>query len=201
MDKILLPSRKKNRLEMFLYKEWMFFVTMNTQNHEHIFGEVVGEEMKLNQYGKIVEECRNDLPNHYKNCELFDFIIMPNHIHVIIDIERNNGKIVRNGFKPFPTTKEHWLSEIIRWFKTFSSRKIHQSWLQSFKRQKSFYDHIIRNESDLQRIQEYIELNPYNRDAEKTWSIESFYDVEIMPIKVQVEEWWVLQIKLNINLK
>ena len=85
----------------------MFFVTMNTQNHEHIFGEVVGEEMKLNQYGKIVEECRNDLPNHYKNCELFDFIIMPNHIHVIIDIERNNGKIVRNGFKPFPTTKEH----------------------------------------------------------------------------------------------
>ena len=43
----------------------MFFVTMNTQNHEHIFGEVVGEEMKLNQYGKIVEECLFRLSQQY----------------------------------------------------------------------------------------------------------------------------------------
>jgi len=154
------PSRKKNRLEMFLYKEWYFFVTINVYHHECVFGKVIGEEMKLNTYGKIAEECWHDLPNHYPNCGLADFVIMPNHMHGIIMIEKTDGKIIRNCFKPFPTTS-HNLSEIIRWFKTFSSRKMHESWLKSFKRQKSFYDHVVRNDKDLLRIQEYIELNPY----------------------------------------
>ncbi len=156
------PSRKKNRLEPFLYKEWMFFVTINAYNHECFFGEIIDEDMYLNVYGKIIEKCRYDLPNHYGNCELADIIIMPNHIHAIISIEKMNSNFVRNGLKPFLTTK-YWLSEIIRGFKTFSSRKLHGAWLMNFKRQKSFYDHIIRNEQDLLRIQEYIQLNPYKR--------------------------------------
>lgn len=158
--------RKKSRLEMFLYKEGCFFVTINVHNHACIFWEVVEEEMKLNEYGKIAKECRYDLPNHYKNCELADIIIMPNHIHAILYIEKINKDFVRNGLKPFPTTS-HNLSEIIRWFKTFSSRKIHDIWLKNFKRQKSFYDHIIRNEQDLLRVQEYIQNNPYKRENDE----------------------------------
>ena len=150
--------RKKNRLEMFLYKEWYFFVTINVQNHECVFWEVVGEEMKSNQYGKIVEECWYDLPNHYWNCELLDLIIMPNHLHAVIGVEGGVGE----GLKP-SLTKKYWLSEMLRGFKTFSSRKLHEAWLTSFKRQRSFYDHVIRNEQDLLRIQEYIQLNPYKR--------------------------------------
>ena len=100
-SKELLPSRKKNRLEPFLYKEGYFFVTINVDHHESVFGEIVDEEMDLNQYGKIVEECWCDLPKHYRNCELADFIIMPNHIHAIISIEN----VVGEGFKPSLTNK------------------------------------------------------------------------------------------------
>ena len=53
-----LRSRKQNRLPIFLYREGCFFVTINVQHHENVFGEVVGEEMKLNEYGKIIESCR-----------------------------------------------------------------------------------------------------------------------------------------------
>jgi hypothetical protein len=53
-----LLSRKQNRLPIFLYREGCFFVTINVHEHKSVFGEVTGEEMKLNTYGKIVEECR-----------------------------------------------------------------------------------------------------------------------------------------------
>ena len=175
MNIISNPSRKKNRLEDFLYKEWYLFVTINTQDHITYFGKEENDEIHLNIYGKIIEECWYDLTNHYSNILLDKFVVMPNHVHGIIIIENvgenhchsSQQKSIENvgeGFKPSLTIHNQcWLSEIIRWFKTFSSRKIHDEWLQSFQRQRSFYDHIIRNEDDLQRIQEYIQLNPYKR--------------------------------------
>lgn len=163
MNKINIKNRKKNRLDAFHYNNWYFFVTINVNNHQKVFGDVVGEEMVLNKYGEIVLESICNLRNHYKNCSIWKYIIMPNHIHMIIIIDN-----VGNGLKPF-LTKWHWLSEIMRGLKTFSSLKIHKSWLQSFKRQKSFYDHIIRNENDMGRIIEYIELNPY------AWENDEYY--------------------------
>lgn len=106
-------SRKQNRLPIFLYREGAFFVTINVLHHERVFGEIIGEEMKLNTYGEMVKECRYDLSNHYFNCSLADFVIMPNHVHAIIFIEKESSSFVRDGFKPSPTTK-HDLSEIIR---------------------------------------------------------------------------------------
>ncbi|MCD4797167.1 MAG: transposase, partial [Candidatus Cloacimonetes bacterium] len=63
----------------------------------------------------------------------------------------------RNGLTPFPT---YGLSEIIRGFKTFSSKNINQKSKHKFTWQKSFYDHIIRNDEELIRISDYIEKNP-----------------------------------------
>ena len=162
----MIQARKKNRLEKFLYSNWYFIVTINSHNHIKYFWEVISDEMVLNKYWKIVEECWLDLMNHYKNISLDEYVIMPNHFHGIVIID-NIFDTVGNGFKPFLTKKQHWLSEIIRWFKTFSSLKLHQSWLTNFSRQKSFYDHIIRNEQDLQRIQEYIKNNPYKRQNDE----------------------------------
>jgi len=110
---MVLPSRKQNRLPKHLYREGGFFVTINVHQHQKVFGEVIGEEIVVNEYGKIVRECWRDLPNHYTNCELADFLVMPNHIHAILFLERGAEHVVRNGFKPFPT-KNHDLSEIIR---------------------------------------------------------------------------------------
>ncbi len=160
-----MKDRKKNRLDKFHYDSWYFFVTINVKDNKKVFGEVIDDKIILNEYGKIVEKCIYDLPSHYKDCHIWDFVIMPNHIHTIIILEDSN--FVRNGLKPFPTHK-HWLSEIIRWLKTFSSRKIND--LKNnifFQRQKSFYDHIIRNEEDMNRIIEYIQLNPYKRENDE----------------------------------
>ena len=120
--------------------------------------------MVLNKYGHIIENCYLDLINHYPNCLLDEFVIMPNHFHGIIIIQNTNQPVidlsVGNGLKPFPT--RYSLSEIIRGFKTFSSRKIHELGLNSFIWQKSFYDNIIRNKYSLYYIREYIKNNPIN---------------------------------------
>ena len=160
-----LPSRKKNRLEPFLYKEGYFFVTINVQNHECVFGEVVSEEMKLNRYGKIIEECLLRLSQQYDYVSLQDFVIMPNHIHIVIDIDRDVVGDVRE--RPLQPKKKS-LSSLIWAFKTVSAKRLHEAWFTEFKRQRSFYDHVIRNEQDLLRIQEYIQFNPYNWDTIKT---------------------------------
>lgn len=81
---------------------------------------------------------------------------MPNHFHGLIYIDN-----VGNGRDR--SLQQKWLSSLMGAFKTVSSKKIHEAWLDSFKWQKSFYDHIIRNEEDLQNHQQYIEFNAYAR--------------------------------------
>jgi REP element-mobilizing transposase RayT len=85
---------------------------------------------------------------------------MPNHFHWMIEVEDV-------GNSRDCSLQKKGLSSIIWAFKTTSSKLIHKSWLQSFKRQKSFYDHVIRNENDMNRIIEYIELNPYARENDE----------------------------------
>ena len=89
---------------------------------------------------------------------------MPNHIHGIIVIKNEN--IVGIGLKPFPT---YGLSEMIRGFKTYSSRKINEEIKNSkkFQWQKSFYDHVVRNENELFRIREYVQNNPLKWDLDR----------------------------------
>ena len=90
---------------------------------------------------------------------------MPNHIHGIINIIEIN---VGNGLKPFPT-KKYSLSEIMRGFKTFSSRRINEQQNDfHFQWQKSFYDRIIRDEDELNRIRKYIVDNPPNWEADRS---------------------------------
>jgi len=153
-----MRDRKLNRLRGFNYSQsGYYFITICTKNKEEWFGRIENEEMILNKYGKIVSQCWYDLPNHYSNCSLGSFVIMPNHVHGIIMINDKNA--VGNGLKPFPT---HGLSEIMRGFKTFSSRKINEAVENGnrFQWQKSFYDHVIRNEKSLDNLRQYIQNNP-----------------------------------------
>ncbi len=150
--------RKKNRLWEWLYNRWWFFVTICTQDKISYFGDVdVGADtIRLNSYWKIIEECRNKISSIHENVILRDFVIMPNHIHGILFIDQKQDEAIDN--RPYGS-----LSKIIKWFKQVTTKQLHETWLKSFKRQKSFYDHVVRNEKDLFRIQEYIELNPYKR--------------------------------------
>jgi REP element-mobilizing transposase RayT len=154
-------ERKQNRLKTFDYsKAGYYFVTICVEDRLCRFGEVVNGEMVLNDLGKIVQKCWFDLPNHYQNSKLDEHTVMPNHFHGILIIEP-----VGEGFKPSPT-KTHGLPEIIRGFKTFSSRKINDLKQSHFSWQRSYYDHIIRDDADLNRIREYIRNNP------KQWELD-----------------------------
>ena len=153
-----MRERKSNRLRNYNYSQnGYYFVAICTKERKEFFGRVEEEKMNLNHYGEIVNQCWYELPKHYLNCSLDSFVIMPNHIHGIIVID--NEKIVGNGLKPFPT---HGLSEIIRGFKTFSSRRINEMIKEgdNFQWQKSFYDHVIRNEKSLTNLRQYIMYNP-----------------------------------------
>jgi len=125
----------------------------------------------LNDLGKIVDKCWDDLPNHYPHIELDTFVIMPNHIHGIIMLHDDVGA----GLKPAPTRKRHGLPEIVRAFKTFSSRHINQIrdttgtpvW------QRNYYEHVIRDETSLNDIRQYIIDNPlrWENDEENPTNI------------------------------
>jgi putative transposase len=146
--------RRSIRLKEYDYSEaGAYFVTICTHNREYIFGDIMDCEMKLNEFGQIIMDCWNNLPNHYQHLILDISIIMPNHFHGIIIITNVNN--VGAGLKPAPTIKKrHGLSEIVRAFKTFSSRRINQIrnthgvpvW------QRNYYEHIIRNENELNKI-------------------------------------------------
>ena len=164
VEKKSLPLRKKNRLEKWFYRSGMFYVTINVHHHTCVFWEVINDEMKLNIRGKIVEDCLYRLPQQYSYVSLCGFVIMPNHIHVVLDIDH----VVRDAReRPLHHQKKKSLSSLIWAFKTVSTKQLRLSWFPDFQRQRSFYDHVIRNEADLQRIQEYIELNPYKRENDE----------------------------------
>ena len=158
-------KRKPNRLRDYDYsQDGYYFITICTRGRKEFFGNIREGKLDLNRYGETVNQCWHNLPRHYPNCSLDSFVIMPNHVHGIIVIDNEN--VVGNGFKPFPT---HGLSEIIRGFKTFSSRKINEEIEidNKFQWQKSFYDHIIRGESSLDLIREYIQNNPLKWDLDR----------------------------------
>ena len=156
-------DRKQNRWFGYDYSmPGQYYITICTQNRIPHFGEVIDGKMILNDLGEIVNECWFDLPNHYKHCQLDEFVIVPNHVHGIIEIINDEyfktAVSVGNGLKPFPTI--HGLSEIVRGFKTFSSRKINKSQNNYFQWQKSFHDRVIREGDDLESIRYYIQQNP-----------------------------------------
>jgi putative transposase len=171
---------KSTRLQNWDYSNsGYYFVTTCVKNRECIFGEIVNDKMILNRNGYIVKQCWRDLPNYYDNCKLDSFIIMPNHIHGIIQIKGYKYKSVKKIYdnneignvSNVETIHESslWvkyrrkmlLSKIVGKFKmrtskiiNFNNSKIHFQW------QKSYYDHIVRDEDDLNRIRNYIQNNP-----------------------------------------
>ncbi len=171
-------KRKRNRLKNYNYSEsGYYFVTICSKNKKNIFGGynnyIVGTGLapvrynnntKLSTLGQIIDKQWNDIPNQYDDIELDKYMIMPNHIHGILIINK------RTGASPVPTGS---LSNIIRSFKSKTSieylRWIKKNALNISGQiwQRSFYDHVIRNEESLNKIREYIINNPADWDHDE----------------------------------
>jgi REP element-mobilizing transposase RayT len=160
---------KKYRTESTRLKEYdyskngAYFITICTKNREHFFGDIIDGKLLETKRSKICLACWLDLPNHYENCILDFFVIMPNHVHLIIFIENNDDK-------------KYPVSEIIRGFKTFTARKINdfQNTTGTPFWQSRFYDRIIRTEDELSRIRQYVQNNPANWENDRN-NVENIY--------------------------
>lgn len=164
----ILPKRKSIRLPGYDYSQsgW-YFITICSYKHECIFGEIVDGEMKLNEWGSIIHDIWKSLPNHHP-VELDAFQIMPNHVHFILLISSVGRGIARNA-PTFGDVTAGSLSCIIRSFKSECSKQIHFLFPNIHIWQRNYFEHIIRDDGDLNRIREYIIDNPMN------WEIDEMY--------------------------
>jgi len=166
-------NRKSLRLKHYDYSsEGYYFITIVAQNREHLFGEIVDGVMGLNVAGLMVEELWHDIPNDFKHVKLHEFIIMPNHIHFIIEIVGvplvgtldMQTKIINNIQSKRATTRDApTVGDVIGVFKSKTTNQyikmVKNNTLPPFNKriwQRNYYEHIIRDENDYTRIAEYI---------------------------------------------
>lgn len=148
-----MSFRKPLRLRHFDYASpGAYFVTVCTQGRACLFGEVQDGAVHLSEAGGIVERIWRNLPAHYPAFSVDEFVVMPNHVHGVLLIEKEGGR-------PLPN--------VMRAFKAFSTREIKtrgtakdQIW------QRGYYEHVVRGEEDLAAIRRYIQENPMKWDLD-----------------------------------
>ena len=202
--------RRSIRLQGYDYsQEGLYFITICCQDRAHLFGEIVDGKMILNDAGLQAKKSWQDIPNHFPNAVLHEYIIMPNHIHGIIEFVganqyspnnnspnngspnqtfSDNGNDVENNdkakdlefvnrtknFSPLPNatwrSPSKTIGSVIRGFKIGVTKWMRNNTTVVNVWQRNYYDHIIRNEQDYERISEYIKNNPI------LWKEDRFYD-------------------------
>ena len=158
------PVRKHNRLIQYDYSQnGAYFITICTENRKCILSRGVGATIgrpayaRLTHNGVIVENAIHGIDTHYESVRVDKYVIMPNHIHLLLSIGCANGRPM-----VAPT-----ISRVIQQMKGIATKQIgYNIW------QKSFHDHIIRTDSDYEMIWEYIDTNPAR------WETDCFYTEE-----------------------
>ncbi len=157
-------TRRSIRLKGYDYSQpGAYFITICTQNRECMFGEIIDGEMALNDAGRIVENewLKTDQLRQNIKCDIF--VVMPNHFHGIIVITEPVGAIHESPQRMTITERRNMtLPKIVGRFKMQTSKQINiiRGTLAQKLWQRNYYEHIIRNENDYNRIYEYIQNNP-----------------------------------------
>lgn len=166
---IELPKRKPTRLKHFDYStNGSYFITICTQHRKNILSTIaVGEGFplpRLSQYGEIVDKWILEIPKQYQDISVECYVIMPNHIHLLLSVIKENGRGA-----PSPT-----VGSAMGWFKYHATKEINQLRNTVGEKifQRSFYDHIVRNCDDYREIYKYIHENP------KRWLDDFFFTEE-----------------------
>jgi putative transposase len=169
--------RRSIRLKDYDYsREGAYFVTICTYLREWLFGEIVDGVMKPNEYGRLVEQEWLQTAVLRPNVELDAFVVMPNHVHGIIVITGDKPKIgnkvdnvgtrraVSLPPRRFGSSIPNSLSSIVGSFKSAVTKQINlaRNTPGGVVWQSRFYEEIIRSQSMLDNIRQYIELNPAN---------------------------------------
>jgi REP element-mobilizing transposase RayT len=180
-----IHHRHSIRLKGYDYSQaGLYFVTICVQNRSCLFGKIETDEMILNDAGQIATQCWLEIPQHYPDAVLHECVIMPNHVHGIIELVGANddspplgcndvGNVGAKNFSPLPpsqssssrsTGTSRTIGSIVRGFKIGVTKQLgYPLW------QRNYYEHIIRNEQSHQNISNYIINNPAK------WKTDKFY--------------------------
>ena len=151
LDKDRFHSRKHPRLKNYDYSSRnSYFITICTFDKACIFGK----PNQLNQRGMTAETVLLEMERHFSNVKVDKYVIMPNHVHMILTLEGPNPGI----------------PQIVGQYKSSVTRKIRETDPGQNVWQTSFHDHVIRNQKDYERIWLYVDSNPQN------WSKDCFFE-------------------------
>jgi putative transposase len=182
-----IHHRRSIRLKGYDYATaGAYFVTICTQGRECLFGEIIPGAMRLNKAGNMIQDVLSNLPIKYIGIEIDEFIVMPNHIHMIIFLNTNVGagpsafphnegsNIGLIKGQPHGVAPTMSLPDVVHRFKSLTTLRYsygvkQQGWLPFPGKlwQRNYYEHIIRNEYDLNEIREYISNNPLKWELDK----------------------------------
>ena len=164
-----MENRKPLRIPKFDYASpGAYFVTICTKDKEHLFGKIVKSDVGAALCGRpmpMLEKWLKELENKYPTVTVGKYVIMPNHIHVILMLAENAG-----GHAGPP------LQTVVGWYKTMTAnayiRGVKCGDYSPFHKhlwQRSFYDHVIRTETEYLQIWQYIDENPAH------WAADEYY--------------------------
>jgi len=158
--------RRSIRLPEYDYsRSGAYFITVCSFNKELVFGKIVGGRIVLSEIGKIAAKYLEDIPNHFDNVFVDEYIIMPNHIHIILSIVGvQNFEPLRHEYqKIIPKS----IGSIVRSYKASVTKWCKENDYKKFKWQRNYFEHIIRNDEDYIRIREYIRNNPLKWEVDE----------------------------------
>jgi len=182
-----IHHRNSIRLKGYDYSQvGGYYLTIVTYGRKILFGDVVGGEIRVNAMGKIAQECWSEIPVHFPNVGVDVFTVMPNHVHGILFIYENNpvetnsfpsvGARTRRGTiyrAPTPKIEQFGkpmagsLPTVIRTFKASVTRRAGRELNLSTIWQRNYYEHILRDQADYERIASYILDNPLAWDQDE----------------------------------
>ena len=162
------PQRKPNRLTGFDYSTpTAYFVTFCVKDRQCLLGSIVGAAISrpptntLTHAGRIVDDAIQAINTHYPTVHVDKYVVMPNHVHLLLMVSPAAGGRLIAAPTNTVGSEAPSISQVVGHMKRIVSKSLgHSIW------QKSFHDHIIRNEREYRLIWEYIDANPYNWEAD-----------------------------------
>ncbi len=169
-----IHNRRSIRLRDYDYSTaGAYFITACAHDRSSLFGNIVDSAMQLNSIGQMVRQCWNDIPAHFPHVELDSVVVMPNHIHGILCIVDSTAGAKKNSPLHPPTHSpqqtpytqpangtSRTIGSVIRGFKIGVTNWVRKNTTISNVWQRNYWEHIVRSEQELKRIQRYIQNNP-----------------------------------------
>lgn len=199
-----IHHRRSIRLKGYDYTQaGAYFITICSHQRGHVFGEIVNGEMKLNKLGLVVKQQWEKLPKRFPNIELGAFVLMPNHEHGIIQIieqqrrgiaeslqnldeesscyaltdhQQKFGKMIPNSI---PTIVRSYKSAVAYRINLMRGVKAAPVW------QRNYYEHVIRNDRELEIITKYIDYNPFNWQSDR----DNLKNIRNSPVPEKIDDY------------